>query len=381
MSTSSKLIKYIEDTQKVNSDYSIYFVRHLNKSIFNKDILEMSSISTALDEEKIHNKNYTQLKSKLKKILVSKDIKIFIDKLNESLYNVNIPSENNNILLLQIFKFINLIYTQKDETLDLIISDFGNNIYNFLPKICNSNNLTNITTQNVENFKKNIFQDIYNIFWQTNYEDKLKFFNFIKCYQNDIFYIKIISEINEFINQNGRTKQNNLAKYIYSYFSCLNTYDLNETNNTLSNQFNQNKDIRMMINEYFRVKQTEKYNLIVKITNFYNKIKPNFEDNKYLILIYLELKINEIKNNLDMEQFILFNKIFYQDLEEYWVNNIETPIYFDSDSNYLYDFRTWNFKNSNFIDLIDIIEKNEIQVQKTLKTVEKKKKKRIKKYF
>ena len=206
--TSATFTKIIDSVINVDNNYGEYFVKHLSKNIFNIDLSKLSSIDTSIDESKIKNKNYSQLKNKMKKLMVSIDIKNYIDNMNKDLINVDVPSSNNNILLLQIFHFVNKMYIQDDEVLSLLLMNFGNNLYNKTPSYGTSNNLRSRHFNNDSNFKKYIFEDVYNAFWQTNYDEKLVFYNYVKTFDNDISYINLINNINKYITKNGISKIN-----------------------------------------------------------------------------------------------------------------------------------------------------------------------------
>ena len=61
--SSATFIKIIDSIININNNYGEYFVKHLSKNILNIDLSNLSSIDTSIDESKINNKNYTQLKN------------------------------------------------------------------------------------------------------------------------------------------------------------------------------------------------------------------------------------------------------------------------------------------------------------------------------
>ena len=365
--TSATFIKIIDSVINVDNNYGEYFVKHLSKNIFNIDLSKLSSIDTSIDESKIKNKNYSQLKNKMKKLMVSIDIKNYIDNMNKDLINVDVPSSNNNILLLQIFHFVNKMYIQDDEVLSLLLMNFGNNLYNKTPSYGTSNNLRTRHLNNDSNFKKYIFEDVYNAFWQTNYDEKLVFYNYVKTFDNDISYINLINNINKYITKNGISKINKLARNISMYLRQNNKLNMCNTLNFLSNNFNPNKSIYNFIIEYYNIKYSNEYNYILKIINCCNQIKPSGEDNRFLYLIYLELSIQNIQNILDETLFKQFTKLFYDNIEKFWLKSIERPIFFNEHSNTLYDFQVWNMSNDNYNNVIEIIDKTYNEINKLKK--------------
>jgi len=374
--TSSLLINYIDEISKFENNYSEIFVKHLSKSIFDNELSKLSSIDTKIDEEKINNKNYTQLKNKLKKILVSVDIKKFIDNINYSTLNIEEPSINNNIILLQCFHYLNKMCIQDEETLTLLLMDFNNNLYKNIPKHGRINNLTNRSSRDIINFKKYIFEDTYDAFWQTNYEDKIKFYNFVKKFDNDIIYIKIIKDMNNnFIKK--RHFKCNLASNLYRFLGLNRDINFNmiNTQNFLSNQYNHTPGgtINNLIIEYFTVKNNFEYNYLLKIINCYNNIKPQIEDNKILFSIFSEFQFQKINNTFNEEQYQLFTKMFYDNIEEYWLKNIEKPIFFNETSDYLFDINSWNITSEQYLNVLELIEEVTVEISKKIIKKEKKK--------
>jgi len=369
--TSATFTKIIDSVINVDNNYGEYFVKHLSKNIFNIDLSKLSSIDTSIDESKIKNKNYSQLKNKMKKLMVSIDIKNYIDNMNKDLINVDVPSSNNNILLLQIFHFVNKMYIQDDEVLSLLLMNFGNNLYNKTPSYGTSNNLRSRHFNNDSNFKKYIFEDVYNAFWQTNYDEKLVFYNYVKTFDNDISYINLINNINKYITTNGISKINKLARNISMYLRQNNKLNMCNTLNFLSNNFNPDKSIYNFIIEYYNIKYSNEYNYILKIINCCNQIKPSGEDNRFLYLIYLELSIQNIQNILDETLFKQFTKLFYDNIEKFWLKSIERPIFFNEHSNTLYDFQVWNMSNDNYNNVIEIIDKTYNEINKLKKKIKK----------
>ena len=363
--SSATFIKIINNIININNNYGDYFVKHLSKNIFNIDLSNLSSIDTSIDESKINNKNYTQLKNKMKKLSVSIDIKNYVDNMNKDLLNVEVPSTNNNILLLQILHYVNKMYIQDDEVLSLLLINFGNNLYNMTPSYGTSNNLRTRHFNNDINFKKYIFEDIYNAFWQTNYDEKIVFYNYVKTFNDDISYINLISNINKYITKNGRSNINKLARYFSMYLRETNILNMCDTLNFLSNNFNPDNNIRRFIIEYYNIKDSTEYNYILKIINCCNQIKPSIEDNRNLYLIYIEICIQNIRNDLDETLFKLFTKLFYDNIEKFWLKSIDSPIFFNEHSYTLYDFINWNMSNDNYNKVIEIINKtyNEINTK------------------
>jgi hypothetical protein len=366
-----KLVKYIDTVMSNNNDYGEYFIKHISKSIFNTELSKLSSIDTSIDESKLKSKNYTQLKNKLKKLLVSVEIKNFIEKLNNELLNINIPSDNNNIILLQIFYYINQIYIQNDTVVKYLLMEFSNNCYENTPKIGIANNLRNRCTTNINSFRKYIFQDTYEALWQCKYDNKLKFYNFIKSFDNDIIYINMINNINDFYKINGR-KMYKLAYYLYNYLRDNYKLNIHNTNNFLSQQFNQNNDINQFIFEYFSIKKSQEYSYLLKIINCYKNIKPNIKDNRNLFLFYIELNVNNIFKTLDDKYIELFKKLFYKNIESYWLKNISTPIFFNENNEYLFDFSSWNMSNEQYNEVINIINETYDDINKSIKIIKKK---------
>jgi hypothetical protein len=360
--TANALIKYIDNIKQNDNNYGDIFVKHLSKNIFSIDLSKLSSIDTSIDESKINNKNYIQLKNKLKKLIVSIDIKTYIDNMNENLLTIDKPSNNNNVLLFQIFHYINYIYTQDKEILILLLINFNNNLYSKTPSNGTSNKLRTRRHNDSNNFKKYIFEDIYDTFWQSNYDDKLIFYNFVKSFDDDIIYIKMISSINQHFLVKGASKINKLSLYLTSYLRQNIKLNIYNTLNFLSTSYNQDSNINQFIIEYFQLKNSEEYDSILKIINCYKNIRPQVEDNKYLFLIYCQIQIENIINKMDDTQITLFSKLFYKNLENYWLKNITSPIFFNETSDYLYDFRSWNMTNEQYNETIDIINETNIQI-------------------
>ena len=198
------LIKHIESTLTYYNNYHIYFLKQLIK-VLNSDITE----------EELLKKDYTKLKK------INTDI---IKLLCNDLVDITNPSIDNNIILLQIFYYINnvIIYDSKHNTelllelYDTILthkthirgtynmllkikykySNIINDIFKEVYFIINNNNYINSLHNQNSRMNRRYEQPIDRIFSNSN-NLNIKMFNDVKNFKLELFELEKQKEINK----------------------------------------------------------------------------------------------------------------------------------------------------------------------------------------
>lgn len=393
--TITDLIKLCKNFDFTNQ-YDQCLHKLLSNQLFGIDIKDHLTISfdiKCISKECCQSNKLTKFRTKLKDITHAKIVTDILSDFIKNYKNTDKIGVNYTTILAQILYLFKKVVDLDKITKPFIMQHISNDFTKIMPQYCNiSNYISNVANQICyDEFDKTIFNEIYELLTSKIYtlEEITKIFNFMVDLQYDIKFIKFMDMIYKKANECNNSY---LSEYncLIGFYSNIVDKDHSLHVDVYRNSLNLLQNLSIMIWGYYSIKRNnEKYKIFKYFIEAYYGL-CQIEDllifkNRDILTIYLIGIIYKIKEKYTDDLFLDFSEKFYSNLKDYWSKvNSSSGIYFRYDKESiikskdifmnieLFNFKSWNLSDKNYIDICQIIEKlyksiDEDNVKKTKK--------------